>query len=303
MKTYLDCFPCFVSQALRAARMATEDEQKIKEVLDAVGGLMRDIRIESTPPESVRLIYHKISEITGNPDPYGRIKRESTQKSLTLYPVLKAFVNEADDRLLAAIKVAVAGNVIDFGVCGSIDIRRAVQEVLETDFAVCEAEAFRKTLAGSDEVLFLGDNAGETVFDRVLIEEIGKPVVYAVRGAPIINDVTYQDAVDAGLGQVATIVSSGTDAPGTLLWTCNEAFREMFRSAGCIVSKGQGNYESLSAEKRPLFFLLKCKCPVIARDIEVDEGDIVLLRGAFFHEDRKSGRSLPERGKNAFKLQ
>lgn len=123
------------------------------------------------------------------------------------------------------------------------------------------------------------------VYLTILIEEIGKPVVYIVRGAPIINDATYDDAVVAGIDQVATILPSGTDAPGTILRTCSVEFMEMYQSAECIISKGQGNYEALSGENRPIFFLLKTKCPVIAADSGVREGSIILKCGETFHED------------------
>ena len=285
MKTYLDCFPCFLSQALRAARIATDDEKKIKQVLDEVGEMLRDIPLESTPPESGRLIYRKVSEITGVPDPYRKIKAESTGKALGLYPSLKGLVRESEDSLLAAVRVAIAGNVIDFGGNWGFDLEAEIGQILENDFAICDFQAFRNSVDGAREVLYIGDNAGECVFDRILIEEIKKPVVYIVRGAPIINDATYDDAVAAGIDQVATILSSGTDGPGTILETCSAEFMEVYNSAECIISKGQGNYEALSGENRPIFFLLKTKCPVIAEDIGVREGSSILKCGDMPHED------------------
>ena len=115
MKTYLDCFPCFLNQALRAARIATTDERKIKKVVDEVGMMLQNISLESTPPESGRLIYQKVHEITGNPDPYREIKSQSTKEALSLYPYLKSLVHNSENRLLTAIRIAIAGNVIDFG--------------------------------------------------------------------------------------------------------------------------------------------------------------------------------------------
>jgi uncharacterized protein with ATP-grasp and redox domains len=276
MRTYLDCFPCFLNQALRAARIATDDEKMIKRVLDEVGMVLKDIPLASTPPESGRLIYRKVSEVTGILDPYSEIKKESTQKALSLYPYLKSRVEKASDRLLTAIRIAGAGNVIDFGVYGNFDLSREVDQVLEKDFVVFEYTKFKHGLDKAREILYLGDNAGECVFDRILIEEIKKPVAYVVRDAPIINDATYEDAVQAGITDVATIISSGTDAPGTILKTCTAEFKEMYRHSSFIISKGQGNYEALSNEMSPVFFLLKVKCQVIANDLGMDEGDIVL---------------------------
>lgn len=276
MKSCLDCIPCFFDQALRIGRMATNDERKIKELLDEVGMMLKNIPLESTPPETGRLIQRKIREIIGNTDPYKDIKRENTRESLRLYPHLKREVEKSNDRLLTAIRIAIAGNVIDMGPNKSFNIEEDLDEILTTDFAICDYDRFRQLLDKTDDILYIGDNAGESVFDRVLIEEMGKSVTYVVRGIPVINDVTYQDAIEAGLDKVATILSSGTDAAGTVLETCSDEFKEIYRNSGFIVSKGQGNYEALSEEKRPIFFLLKAKCRVIADDIGVNEDDIIL---------------------------
>ncbi len=276
MRTYLDCFPCFLNQALRAARIATDDEKKIKRVLDEVGMMLRDIPLDSTPPESGRLIYHKVSEITGDLDPYREIKKESTQKALSFYPYLKSRVEKSSDRLLTAIRIAIAGNVIDFGAYGNFDLSREVDEVLEKDFAVFNYNKFKHGLDKVREILYIGDNAGECVFDKILIEEIKKPVTYVVRDAPIINDATYEDAIQAGIDNVATIVSSGTDAPGAILERCSTEFKKLYLNSNFIISKGQGNYEALSNERRPIFFLLKVKCRVIANNLGVRVGDIIL---------------------------
>ncbi len=276
MRTYLDCIPCFFNQALRAGRIATGNEEKLKKLLDEIGTMLSEIPLESTPPETGMLVYQKVREITGQYDPYRELKRESTEKALALYPAVKRMVETSDDRLLTAIRVAIAGNVIDFGVHSNFDIEAELAEVLTKEFAIFDYDDFKDCLAKAEEVLYIGDNAGESVFDRILIEELKKPVTYVVRALPVINDVTYEDAVAAGLDTVASILSSGTPAPGTVLQTCSPEFKEVYRNAEFILSKGQGNYEGLSEEKRPIFFLLKAKCWVIAHDIGVNEGDIVL---------------------------
>ena len=276
MKTYLDCFPCLMRQALRAARIATNDEKKIKTILDEVGMMLKNIPLGCPPPESARLIYHKVKEITGNLDPYKKIKIESTQKALSLYPSLENRLEESKDRLLTAIQIAIAGNVIDFGADWVLDIESETTKVLEMNFAVCDYNGFKSNLDKAPNVLYIADNSGECVFDRILINEIKKPVTYVVRGMPIINDATYEDAVQAGIDRVATILSSGTDAPGTVLETCNLEFKNVYKNSEFIISKGQGNYEALSKEKRPIFFLLKTKCNVVSDDIGVRRGDIVL---------------------------
>jgi len=276
MRTYLDCIPCFVDQALRAGRIATDDEKILKRILDEVGMMLRDIPLESTPPETGMLVYEKVREITGEFDPYKELKIESAEKALALYPSLERIVEQSNDKLLTAIRMAIAGNVIDFGPNKVFDIEEEIDDVLKKEFAIYDYDKFKDGLDKTNEILYLGDNAGEAVFDRILIEELKKPVTYVVRDVPVINDVTYEDAIQAGIDEVASIVSSGTSAPGTILKTCNAEFKEEYNNSDFIISKGQGNYEGLSNERRPIFFLLKVKCHVIAHDIGVNVGDIIL---------------------------
>jgi uncharacterized protein with ATP-grasp and redox domains len=153
---------------------------------------------------------------------------------------------------------------------------------MNKDFVFFDYQSFKNSLDESDEILYIGDNAGECVFDRVLIEELNRPVTYVVRGVPVINDALKDDAEQAGLDKITDIISSGTDAPGTVLETCSKEFMRIFNKAGFIISKGQGNFEALSGVKAPLFFLLKAKCPVIAKDLKIHEGDILLKRSDFF---------------------
>jgi len=276
MKTYLDCIPCFFDQALRAGRIATRDEKKLKKLLDEIGTILKDIPLESTPPETGMLIYEKVREVTGEPNPYKEIKKESTKKALALYSSLKNEVKKSNDKLLTAIRIAIAGNVIDFGVNRSFNIEEEIDTILKQDFAIFDYDKFKDCLDKTDEILYIGDNAGESVFDRILIEEIKKPVIYVVRETPVINDVTHEDAIQAGIDKVASILSSGTSAPGTVLKTCSAEFKKIYKNSRFVISKGQGNYEGLSDEKHPIFFLLKVKCWVIANDIGVNEEDIVL---------------------------
>ena len=254
------------------------NEEKIREIIIAFGQYLSRIQPEAIPPEIGREAYRFISEKTGILDLFAKIKRENTQKALSLYPQLKERVESSKDRLSTAARIAIAGNVIDFGANADFDLDKDLDELLSQDMAVHHFPAFHQAVQGARNVLYLADNAGETVFDRLLIEELGKPVIYAVREKPIINDATYQDALDAGIDKVAEIVSSGTDAPGTILSLCSEDFLKIFRSADLIISKGQGNYEGLSDETRPVFFLLKAKCAVIARDLGVKQGSLVLMK-------------------------
>ncbi|MBN1251631.1 MAG: DUF89 family protein [Bacteroidales bacterium] len=276
MKTYLDCLPCYMNQAIRAGRMATNDDKKIKQLLDQVGDMIKHIPMENTPAESGAMIYQKIKEITGVEDPYKTIKQNSINEAKALYPELKEIINKSKDKLLTAIRIAIAGNIIDFGINKKFNLVDDVKKILIQDFAIFDYEKFKSELEKSENILYLADNAGESVFDKLLIEELNKKVIYAVREIPVINDVTIQDAIDSGIADVAEIISSGVKAPGTILNQCNNNFLDLFDTADMIISKGQGNYEGLSDINRSVFFLLKAKCSVIAKDIGVKEDDIVI---------------------------
>lgn len=278
MKVYLDCYPCFFDQILKTSRKITTDERKIREIMAEFATFVPRISAEATPPEIGREVYRIISQKTGILDPYKEIKKMCTRQALVLYPKLKEIIVSSEDRLLTAIRMAIAGNIIDFGANADFDLDKDLERLLTQELAIDHHVEFCQILRGAQEVLYLADNAGETVFDRLLIEELDRPVIYAVRENPIINDAVYQDAVDAGLDEVAKIISSGTDAPGTILDLCSEEFRKIFFSADMIISKGQGNYEGLSEETRPVFFLLKAKCSVIAQDVGVKMGSIVLKK-------------------------
>jgi len=278
MNTYLDCIPCFFKQALFAARAATKDEAKAKEILDRVARLIPLMPLNSPPPETARLVYSAVREITGVADPFRVYKEKSIENALSLYGELKSMVDRSQDPLRTAVKIGIVGNVIDLGANPVFDLEGELKSLSKDDLPENQYKGFKRDLENARTVLYLGDNAGETVFDRVLIEIMGKETVYAVRDIPIINDATVEDARKSGIDKLARIVSSGCDAPGTVLKRCSREFLDIFSKADIIVSKGQGNFESLSGEEAPIFFLLKVKCPVIARHLGADIGDAVLKR-------------------------
>ncbi len=278
MKTYLECIPCFFKQALFAARAAANDERTIKRVLDRVAAIVPDIPLESPPPETARLVYGAVRDITGVPDPFKALKESSIRRALELYPKMKSAVLESEEPLRMAARIAMAGNVIDFGAHQRFDLEEEMRDALKTEPAIDHYESFKRSLEKARTVLFLGDNAGETVFDRLLMETMQKDTVYAVRDVPIINDATAEDAENSGISRTARIVSSGCDAPGTILKRCAREFLDLYRTADVVVSKGQGNLESLSEGKREIFFLLKVKCAIAARHLGARQGAIVLYR-------------------------
>ncbi len=286
MKTCLDCISCFFRQALEASRMVSDDEALHKEVLQEVAKEFSNICLDESPPSVSRKIHKIVRDLTGSLDPYKEVKDKYNQMALGLYPQLREKVLNSADPLLTSIRMVIAGNIIDFGVGNSFDVEKEIKEAFHKEFATLDYSIFCDFIEDTEEVLYLGDNAGEVVFDRLLVEVIesmGKRVVYAVRGAPIINDATLDDARECGIhNDVTELISTGSDAPATVLELCSPDFIERFNGAKMIISKGQGNFEALSGEKRPIFFLFKVKCPVVAENINHEVGDMVLSRGQSF---------------------
>ncbi len=165
-----------------------------------------------------------------------------------------------------------------------IDVRAAVQKSLAENFAIDHSKELKEAIKTSSTLLFLGDNAGEIVFDKVLIEEIRGlhpqlKVIYGVKGSPIIDDATRDDAAEVGMEEVAEVIANGDDAPGTILTQCSAEMRDLFQRADVVMAKGQGNFETLEEEqRRGLFFLLQVKCSAIAQHIGAQIGDLVLYR-------------------------
>ena len=289
MKTYLDCIPCFYKQALDAARIAGVDEIKQKQIVDKISQLIPDFPLEASPPEMGREIYALVGKISGVKDPFKKIKKNSNKFALKLYPELKKEIENSEDRLLAAAKLSIIGNIIDYGAKNSLNVAGEIDYLFKGNFIInnknnsttFKYNQFKESLNKVNNIIYLADNAGEVVFDRLLIEELaeelGKEVIYVVRGKPIINDALIEDALFCGINKVAKVTSSGSDAPGTILKYCSPEFMKLYQDAELIISKGQGNYEALSEENKLIIFLFKAKCPVIAEDVGCNVGDMILV--------------------------
>ena len=282
MKSHLECLPCFCRQTLEAVRFVTEDvavqERALRSVLEAASKM--DLRV--SPVEMGRYIHYLIRDLTGNDDPYHSVKGQFNRSALDLYPALRKKVLEAPDPLDTAVRLAIAGNIIDFGVTGTLQVEnvtQAINSALSVPLVGSGIEGFRRAVESAREILYLGDNTGEIVFDRLLLEQLPKEkVTFVVKARPIINDATREDAEATGVTELVKVIDNGDDAPGTVLEKCSAEFRRRFDRADLIIAKGQGNYESLSEEPRPIFFLLMAKCAVIAEDIGCKIGSLVLRK-------------------------
>lgn len=291
MKTSFDCIPCFTRQGLDAARMVTDDEavheQLLREVLRAVA----EMDLRRSPPAMGQCIHRLIRNLTGQSDPYREAKDRLNRLALDMYPGLQARVARSASPLETAVRLAIAGNVMDLGVNSRLaeeGVHEAIDEALRAPVHG-DAAAFAEAVSSARDILFLADNAGEIVFDRLLIERLPlERVTVAVKGSPVINDATMKDATAVGLGELVEVIDNGSDAPGTILDDCSEAFRQRFDQADLIIAKGQGNYETLNEADKDIFFILKAKCPVIARDLGCPIGSPVLRRSR--HAEAGAGK-------------
>jgi uncharacterized protein with ATP-grasp and redox domains len=280
MRTSLDCAPCFMKQALEAARRATSDEALHEEIVRRAAQELAVFDMEVTPPVMAQKIHRIVRELTGNTDPYREVKERTNRLASDLLPAIRRRVREAEAPLEMAVRMAVAGNIIDFGLERRFrddDVEEVLARAADSRMHGCfedfEADAMR-----ASSILYLADNAGEIVFDRLLIDELGPDrVTVVVRGRPILNDALRKDAVAAGLTDVE-LVDNGSDAPGTVLEDCSRELRERMVAADMVIAKGQGNYETLSGGQRPVWFVLMAKCQVIARHIGCDPGSFVLQK-------------------------
>ena len=236
-----------------------------------------DLSISS--PELAARVHRQIRDLTGNPDPYLEAKRRSNRIALELYPELLVRLDGADP-LEKADRLAIAGNVIDLAVnpemAGS-ELADCVQATLEHPFQRACLRQFRTAIETATRILFLADNAGEIVFDRLLLEQLPLDrVTYVVKGSPVLNDATMEDAVTAGIPSMVEVTDNGSDIPGTVVKECSPEFRRRLEAADLVIAKGQANYETLDHPGCPVFYLLMAKCPVIARDLRVVVGTLVL---------------------------
>lgn len=282
MKTASGCIECFNAQAVKAGRIASKNPQTRALIIAESAAALKKHSMSVPPPVMGKKIQDIVKKLSRVSDPYKKIKKETNRLALSFYPVLKKMVKESRDPLETAVIISIAGNIIDFGLDHAFDIKKEIKRIAGHRPAIFDFPDFERALEGARSVLILGDNSGETVFDRVLIEHIKEvkkgqiKAYYAVKSAPIINDALYSDAVFAGLNKCAIIVKSGSVYPGTLPRFCTPAFRKLYRRADMVISKGQGNYEFLNAADREIFFLLKAKCKVVARALGVKMGRLVL---------------------------
>ncbi len=278
MKTALECLPCYLRQAMQVVRLSTDNSELQIEALQKVAELASKMDMDKTPPENSVAVYRALAAITACPDPYRKIKKESNEQALALLPQFSDMVAKATDPLDIAFRLAIGGNIIDYGAMQSFDIDETMERCLQREYAIDDSGLLLQRLRNLDsdaKVLYLADNSGEIVYDSLVVKELsamGLDVTVAVKSGAIINDALLEDARSAGLESYATILENGTSCPGTPLASISDELMVAFENADIILSKGQGNFETLSEAQAEIFFLLTVKCSVVGAHLAENSG-------------------------------
>ena len=275
------CVACIINQSVKVADAVNATPSLKENLTSTVENMSRDFSFDNNPPEIAADVYEKMALIANKTDLYQRQKEHSTQKALSFVPLLKEKLVRSDNKLLTATKIAVAGNVIDLAAEVEFDLEEELTKIFDTDFSHNNFDEFQESLSNAVNVVILGDNVGEHIFDYMFIETLKElypnaTYSYFVRGNPIINDVTIKEAKEAAFDELCNLVDSGVNTPGFAYSRATLEAQKLFDTADLVISKGMGNYECLSPSHREeICFLLKVKCGVVANSLNRDVGDIV----------------------------
>ena len=272
MKIDPACVECIINQSKRVADAIHADEELTNEIVKAVEEMAPGFSFDQSPPEVAAGVYEKMARIAGKKDLYDEVKALSTKKAHAFIPHLEKQIEQSSEPLLTATKVAVAGNVIDLAAEYAFDLNEELDKIFHTSFAVNDFEKLHKKMAKARTLLYIADIYIKTILSHYPDMEL----FYMTRGNAIINDVTYEEAMEAGFDNICHVVNSGVNTPGFVYERANEQSQKLFDKADLIVTKGMGNYECLSdSGRKDLFFLLKVKCSVVANSLGKNVGDIV----------------------------
>ena len=281
MNIQAECVSCIINQSFKVADAIGANTLLKNELTSTVEKMSQSFLFTKTPPEIAADVYETMAKIAKKDDLYDEVKALSTQKALSFVPLLREELKNSQNKLLTATKIAVAGNVIDLAAAVEFDLEEELAKIFHTEFAHDDFEAFKKNLSHAKEILVIGDNVGEHIFDYLFIEVLKEryphaTLSYMVRGCPIINDVTLKEAREAGFDSLCEVIDSGVNTPGFMYDRAAEYAQKVFDSADIVISKGMGNYECLSpSHRKNICFLLKVKCDVVARSLGQNVGDIV----------------------------
>jgi hypothetical protein len=272
------CLFCFTRAFEKLLDQHVDDTDEKYRLSQRFFGFLSEINTQQPTPVIAREIHAMIREYLGNSDPYQRQKIQSNVQARKLVNDLTTKVYKSGEPMKLALRYALAGNIIDYGPGHDFDIMDTIRHLETAEFAVDHSDELADKIRNAGKILYLGDNAGEIVFDKLFIETMQHPdVTFVTRGSPVINDVTLNEAAEVGMQEVAKVIDNGYDAPSTVLEKSNERFKAEFDNADLIIAKGQGNFEGLMhQDDNRLWFLLMVKCQVIGNFLGVNKGDIVV---------------------------
>ncbi len=271
------CFYCFAGTSSKLIEKNNLSEEQKTEFTQYLAQLGASEQAYSSP-EFLTLLHRKLKQLSGIEELYANEKQESNTKAQELAKQWLPKILHSDHAFDLTLRLAIAGNIMDYGAPTNQDIDKTIDYVLRSDFAINHSPQLFDDIKKAKQILYLGDNAGEIVFDKLFISNMHHAnVYYAVRGYPVLNDVTQKDANELAMNEVATIISNGYDAPSTMLDKCSPEFIEIWNNSDIIISKGQGNLEGLLENKtKNIYFLLMVKCKVIAQHLNVTNGEFVV---------------------------
>lgn len=282
MNITLDCIPCIVNSFLRLLKNGLLPEEAKEPAMRRLLKFLSQADYRQSPPALGRVLHRMIRKELNNPDPYFEIKQKYNRMMLNMYADFEKMVKAAKDPFDAAMRLAIAGNVIDFGPQQQMDVMETINRVLRVKLAVDDSRQLRIDLQQAETVLYVGDNCGEIVFDKLFLNTIAHSNAYfAVRGAPVLNDATIEDAKMVGIDQLARIVTTGDDAPGAVWESTSEEFKDIFHRADVVISKGQGNLEGLIDVPHNIYFLLVTKCDLVGERVGTKTGEFIVKRSPY----------------------
>lgn len=287
MKLQKECITCIIAQVKTVTNMLNLAEPQREAAMRDTLCYLDSANFDACTPESMGELWQILLGHVGGGDPYAKIKSLCNSEAMRMVPSTREKIAKSDDPLTVALKYAIAGNLIDYGLERPVSVEEQnaqIDFIANTPFSIDDSAALRDALGRAKTMLYLGDNAGEIVFDKLLVEQLRRAyphlaISFVVKGSAVLNDVTLADAQEVNMEEVARVIDNGDCAPGTVLPHTSEAFQREFARADAILSKGQGNFESLSGvEKEDLFFLFTAKCDTVCNEVGVAKRSIVCLK-------------------------
>ena len=270
MRTTLTCLPCLSRNALAIAEKITPDPALRQAIVRAGFRHLAGAELSQPPPYHAWRLQELAQKLTNHacPDPYIAVKDSSTRLAQQLLGELPKIPNYAPGSFESRLRLAIAGNILDFGIFVNLDIAKALETVKLAFDKPVDSQAVARLQArmeAAQSILYILDNCGEAVFDRVFLEPYRAKITLAVRGRPAINDVTMAELKASGLEHFThAVVANASGVPGTLLSLAGAEFNRAFNAADLVIAKGQGNFETLNETRHPIAYLFMVKCPVIA---------------------------------------